>query len=103
MYLVDDEVAVEEELADVDRRRETTDMGKRVGLSVSDRIDNSDIAEVEGKVGECREECEFGSVEVGLACDETAYVVAHDRSEGLWRKDDVAYDDDGDKENTDDA
>ena len=81
MHLVDDKVAVEEELADVDRRRETTDMGKRVGLGVIDRIDNSDIAEVEGKVGECGEECEFGSVEVGLTGDETAYVVAYDRGE----------------------
>ena len=81
MYLVDDKVAVEEELADVDRRRETTDMGKRVGLSICDRIDYSHIAEVEGKVGECGEECEFGSVEVSLACNETFYVVAHDRGE----------------------
>ena len=72
---------MEEKLADVDRRRETTDMGKRVGLSVSDRVNYSDIAEVEGKVGECREESEFGSVEVGLTSDETAYVVAHDRGE----------------------
>ena len=95
MHLVDDEVAVEEELADVDRRRETTDMGKRVRLSISDRVDYSDIAEIEGKVGECREECEFGSVEVGLTGDETAYVVAHDRGECVGRKHDVADDDDG--------
>ena len=81
MHLVDDEVAVEEELADVDRRRETIDMGKRVGLSISDRIDYSHIAEVEREVWECGEECEFGSVEVSLACNETAYVVAHDRGE----------------------
>ena len=83
MYLVDDKVAVEEELTDVDRCSKATDMGKRVGLSISDRIDYYDIAEVEGKVGECREECEFGSVEVGLTGDETAYVVAHDRGESF--------------------
>ena len=78
-------------------------MSKSVGWSIGHRVDDIDIDKIEGKVGECREEGEFGSVEIGLACDETAYVVAHDRGEGLWRKDDVAYDDDGDEENTDDA
>lgn len=57
MYLVDDKVAVEEELTDVDRRSKATDMGKRVGLSISDRIDYYDIAEVEREVWECRKEC----------------------------------------------
>ena len=52
MYLVDDKVAVEEELADVDRRRETTDMCKCVGLSISGRVDYLDIAEIEGEIEE---------------------------------------------------
>lgn len=77
-------------------------MGKCVGLGVSYGVDYSDIAEVDSKIRECREECEFGSVEVGLACYETAYVVAHDRGECFGRKHYVADYYDGYEEYADD-
>ena len=99
--VVEDDVAIEKEFADIDRCNETTDASKGVGLSIRHRIEDFYIDEIDGKVGECREKGEFGSVEIGLAGDETAYVVAHDGGEGLWRKDDVAHDDYGDCDDCD--
>ena len=59
-------------------------MGKSIGLSICDRVDYSDVAKIDGEIGECGEKCKFGSVEVGMACYETAYVIAHDRGECFW-------------------
>ena len=77
------------------------DIGKCVGLCISYGVDYSDIAEIDSKIRKCREECEFSSVEVGLACDETAYVVAHNRGECFWRKHYVADYDYSDEEYAD--
>ena len=93
--MVEYDVAIEEEFADVDRRNEATDARKCVGLSLRHRVDDLDIDKVDGKVRERREESEFGCVEIGLACYETAHVVAHDGSECFRRKYDVAHDDYG--------